>query len=138
MQLIKLELEIVWSALLAHHWRPYFLLVSANLVVLICEIKCISLVIDNLYKDESQAIFNCFRQGRHVRWGGPVLQFEMEQPSGQSRLSLHRPLPGMCAFCHFSFANLCKSLNTPQAESLVDVSLAAEGKHLQAHKVLIL
>ena len=23
----------------------------------------------------------------------------------------------------------------PQAESLVDVSLAAEGKHLQAHKV---
>ena len=95
-------------------------------------------MIDNLYKDESQAIFNCFRRGRHVRWGGPVLQFEMEQPSGQSRLSLHRPLPGMCAFCHFSFANLCKSLNTPQAESLVDVSLAAEGKHLQAHKVLIL
>ena len=85
--------------------------------------------ISGIYKQQNN---DCFRRGRHVRWGGrAVLQPEMEQPPCQLGLSVHRTLPGGLKVATTS--EMC--FFVPQAESLVDVSLAAEGKHLQAHKV---
>ena len=84
--------------------------------------------ISGIYKQQNN---DCFRRGRHVRWGGrAVLQPEMEQPPCQLGLSVHRTLPG-----GLKVATTKMCFFVPQAESLVDVSLAAEGKHLQAHKV---
>ena len=82
--------------------------------------------------NESQAILNCFRAAAAMSGGAAAQYFSLRW--NNHPVNLVSVFTGLYQVRFLSPIFASFSL-VQQAESLVDVSLAAEGKHLQAHKV---